>query len=133
MQTMEHRQSARVRSFLRGEIIHSNGSSRTECTIRDLSDGGARIEAPPSVTVPEFFDLLIPQKGVKQRARIVWRHGLDLGLTFAMETSAHAPVEGPMDVKIRMLELESEVARLRTQLMEMKSVIATFVETKQSA
>jgi hypothetical protein len=84
----EHRNTNRIRSFLRGEIVHSNGSSKTECTVRDISDGGARIEAPPSVTVPEFFTLLIPQRGLSQRARIVWRQGGELGISFEIQQPA---------------------------------------------
>jgi uncharacterized protein YeaC (DUF1315 family) len=133
MQYDDKRNSPRVRSFLRGEIIHSHGSSKTECTIRDLSGLGARIEAPPSVTVPEFFELFIPQKELRFQAQIVWRHNQELGLSFANETASQPVVKARDEVKMRMLELESEVSKLRAQLAEMKNAIETIAETKRSA
>lgn len=123
--TTEHRTSPRVRSFLRGEIIHSNGSSKTECTVRDLSDGGARIEAPSTVTLPEFFDLHIPLRGAMYRAQIIWRHGHELGLHFAKPEAKDGQVPEPRssDMKLRMLELENEIVRLREQLSDMRRIV----------
>ncbi|HUN10794.1 MAG TPA: PilZ domain-containing protein [Rhabdaerophilum sp.] len=130
----ENRSSTRVRSFLRGEIIHSNGASKTECIVRDLSDGGARIDAPSTVTVPEFFDLHIPLRGVVYRAQIIWRHGLELGLQFAKpkENEATVPDQKSSDVKFRMLELEGEVAKLRAQLAEMRRIVEHVVGDKMT-
>ncbi len=138
MTIADHRTSSRVRSFLRGEIIHSNGFSKTECTVRDISADGARIEAPPSVTVPEYFDLVIPQRNAVHRSRIVWRHGSELGVSFEDVQHAPAPVttpakasppdDGPLELKIRMLELEAEIAKLRSQFAEMQAAINTLAK-----
>jgi hypothetical protein len=137
MDENDHRHSIRVRSFLRGEIVHSNGNSRTECTVRDLSDTGARVDAPPSVTVPEFFELHIPQRNLIFKARIARRQGQELGLIFETPAAApapsHAAEETPVEVKLRMLELETEVLRLRAQLSEMKGVIDTIAQNKKTA
>lgn len=133
MQT-EHRTSPRVRSFLRGEIIHSNGSSKTECIVRDLSEGGARVEAPATVTVPEFFELHIPLRNAIYRAQIVWQHGQDLGLQFAKPEAKDftIPDEKSSDVKFRMLELENEVSRLRTQLADMRRIVERVISDKMT-
>lgn len=135
MSTADHRTSNRARSFLRGEIIHSNGNSRTDCTIRDLSDGGARIEAPPSVTVPEFFELIIPQRNMRQRARIVWRHSAELGISFQNQHQPPSPSleDTPLEIKMRMMELELETAKLRAQLAEMRAVVDNFILDKKTA
>jgi hypothetical protein len=135
MSETEGRTANRTRSFLRGEIVHSNGNSRTECTVRDLSDTGARIEAPPSVTVPEYFDLVIPQRNIRHRARIVWRHQAELGLTFEDILQQPAPVaeQSSPEIRIRMMELELETAKLRAQLAEMRSIVEVFVRDKKSA
>ena len=135
MSETEGRTTSRIRSFLRGEIIHSNGNSRTECTVRDLSDTGARIEAPPSVTVPEYFELLIPQRNVRHRARIVWRHQAELGLIFedVVQQPKPAVEQTSPEIRIRMMELELETAKLRAQLAEMRSIVEVFVRDKKSA
>lgn len=99
-----------------------------------MSEGGARIEAPSSVTVPEFFDLVIPQRGTRQRARIVWRHGTELGISFQDMQAPPAPAKDkPFDVKKRMLELEVEIAKLRVQLAEMQDVVERLAREKRSA
>ena len=135
----DHRAAGRVRAFLRGEIIHSNGNSRTECTVRDLSEGGARIEAPASVTVPEFFELYIPLKGLRHRARMMWRAGNELGISFMTEAPKPAPAAEPqstqqeLEVRIKLLELEAETARLRAQLTEMQGIVNMLVKERGAA
>lgn len=135
----DHRSTGRVRAFMRGEIIHSNGNSRTECTVRDLSDGGARVEAPASVTVPEFFELYIPLKQLRHRARMMWRAGNELGISFISEPAKAAPAtkepsaSGEMEIRMKLLELEAESARMRLQLTEMQGLIATIMKEKGAA
>lgn len=135
MTTVENRATARVRSFLRGEILHSNGNSRTECTIRDLSEGGARIEAPQSVTIPEFFDLFIPQRNLRHRVRMIWRHASEFGVSFQNEHQAPPPSieENPNEIRMRMLELELEAAKLRSQIAEMRTMIELLVKERKTA
>ena len=135
MTTIEHRAASRVRSFLRGEILHSNGNSRTECTIRDLSEGGARIEAPQSVTVPEFFDLFIPQRNLRHRVRIIWRHASEFGVSFQNEHQPPVPSieENPNEIRMRMLELELETTKLKATIAEMRTMIELLVQDRKSA
>lgn len=135
----DHRTSGRVRAFLRGEIIHSNGNSRTECTVRDISEGGARIEAPASVTLPEFFELLIPLKNARHRARMTWRAGNEIGVSFITEAARPTPVTTAAEahaalqdkeVRGRLQELEVETTRLRAQLAQMQNIIDTLVKER---
>lgn len=123
----EHRNALRIRSFLRGEIIHSNGNSKTECTIRDISETGARLQVPASVTLPECFDLVIPQKGMSERARIVWNHGGEIGVLFenrfaATHSAATASAPGG-DTNRRIAELEAEVTKLRQHMASVRAMV----------
>lgn len=131
----DHRTTNRVRSFLRAEIVHSNGNSRTECTVRDLSDTGARVEAPASVTVPEFFELYIPLKALRHRARMMWRAGNEMGVAFVEHAQPAAPAktEADMEVRLRLLELEAETARLKLQLTEMQHIVNALVKERSIA
>lgn len=136
----DHRNAGRVRAFLRGEIIHSKGASRTECTVRDLSEGGARLEAPASVTVPEFFELYIPLKGQRHRARIMWRAGNELGAAFIVEApkpdaaaealATQHETKHDLEVSIKLLELEVETKRLRAQLAAMQETVDQLVKDR---
>lgn len=113
------RQSERARSFLRGEIVHSNGASRTECTIRDISEVGARIQVPRSVTLPEYFELSIPQKGRHERAKIIWIKDGEIGVVFSEEViSSPAASHSRSELEHRIHMLESELYRMRMELNE---------------
>ncbi len=130
--TAEHRNTTRIRSFLRGEVQHSNGSSRTECTVRDLSVSGARMEIPSSVTLPEYFELFIPQRNLREKSRIVWRHANEIGVAFqnSHQSAPSAPEDNPLELKVRVLELEAETTRLRAELAEVRGMVATLMRQK---
>lgn len=52
------------------------------CIIRNLSDGGAKLEVEKVVGVPNSFDLFA--RGIDPRAcRVVWRALRELGVQFA--------------------------------------------------
>lgn len=141
---LDHRTAVRVRSFLRAEIIHSHGNSRTECTVRDLSDGGARVEAPASVTIPEYFELFIPMRNITRKARMMWRAGNEIGVSFVQERVAPAPAPPPpvrtqaeteidAEVRLKLLTLEAETARLRAQLAEMQNVVSILMKDRAAS
>ena len=125
----ELRHEARVRSFLRGEILHSGGSMKTECTVRDISEDGARIEVPTSFTLPENFELFIPARNQRFRAKTVWRQGQEIGVEFkTSERSNREPVaqHGQSELHQRIQTLEDELTRMRRQFAQMRSAIERF-------
>ena len=77
----ERRAVARHRTFLKGVLAFNNGNSSEDCLVRDLTEAGALIELPHP-RAPPGFDLLVPSKGLRKRARIVWRTGGRLGVSF---------------------------------------------------
>jgi len=132
MSGIEQRTTIRTRSLLKGEIVHSGGYSRTECVVRDLSLGGARIQPPQSVTIPENFELVVPQKNLRLKAKIVWSHASEIGCSFQNEHQAPMPdvTEFPNEVRTRMLELELETAKMRTQVLEMRAMLDELMRDK---
>ena len=52
-----------------------------ECTVSDLSQGGARLSLGRSHGLPDEFRLSI-ENGLKRLCRIVWRKGNDVGVAF---------------------------------------------------
>ena len=114
MMMVEARRSERVRSFLRARIIFNNHSSTIDCTIKNFSRNGAKIELPNTATIPNEFDLEIPQKGRTYRARLSWRAETAVGVEFIeAEPSVH---EAPRDAIQRF---EAENARLRANLLQL--------------
>lgn len=137
--SIDHRQSVRMRTFLKGRIVFNNGSSSMDCLIRDLSATGARLEVSETTSLPEVFDLYIQNKDQTFRSTLRWRRSEGVGVTFddlaakpapaAAEAAAPASAADPsLTILVRRIaELEAENAALR-------SVIASIGrETASSA
>jgi hypothetical protein len=115
----DKRRSRRARSLLKGQIIFNNRYSILDCTIRDISETGARIAFAHPLEIPEEFELDIPKKELTARARVVWSNGSEHGLIFIQEleaqgvTSPHPTDRAAFsqtDIEIQVL---LEEARLR--------------------
>ena len=118
--TLERRRTARQKSLLRGTIPFNNRRSILDCVIRDISPYGARLIFSDAVTVPDVFELNIPQKEQTLRSHIIWRHGDEVGVAFA----PHARVDAPQmdsDLAARVQRLEAEIASLKRMLRQLKA------------
>ncbi len=63
-------------------IQAEHGSLSRECTITDISEGGARLFVADA-DLPDQFSLVISaDKPIREECRIVWRLGGELGVTF---------------------------------------------------
>lgn len=110
------RTSPRTRTFLKGRAIFNNRMSTMDCVVRNVSSTGAKLQLAESVTLPEQFELDIPQKGETVRVRLRWRRGDEVGVSFATPMAEPMP---PADLQERLRDLELENARLRQLIMEM--------------
>jgi hypothetical protein len=66
----EPKVAVRQRTFLKGTVYYDNRRASIECTIRDLSDSGARVTFEHPVTVPDHIELFIAHKQQTLRARV---------------------------------------------------------------
>jgi hypothetical protein len=114
----EHRIHPRIRSLIGGRIEFNNRQSTMDCIIRELSEGGAKLEISQSITLPEEFDLLIPKRNQSHHVRICWRHEDFIGVEFVTPGSL-----GPKttDYPGLVKHLEAENASLRRQLEELRA------------
>src|SRR3954452_22989390 len=78
----DQRVAPRMRTLIAARISFNNGQSALDCLIRNLSDTGAKLIVSAAVTLPECFDLIVPQKSLTRRARIAWRRGEAIGVRF---------------------------------------------------
>ena len=120
-QPPDHRIALRERIFLQAHISYSNGAISTTCTVMQISATGARLNLAGTVTLPEIFDISIPQKGIACRAQIVWREPTRAGIRFLAGPAVDATADGEHFEKIRALEalnakLRAQVAELTTKL-----------------
>ena len=76
------RKSVRRRSYKRGTAAFNHKSSTISCIVRDLSDGGARLQVEGLFRPPHVFDLLVPMDDWEAACEVVWRKDGELGVKF---------------------------------------------------
>ncbi|WP_298356703.1 PilZ domain-containing protein [Rhodoblastus sp.] len=112
----DHRKEHRRRAYLGATITFNERSSVVDCLVRNLSEGGARLEMAHPISLPTEFEVTIPRRGEYWRARQAWRDSLALGVTFV-------PSDSGTDVSIesarRIKQLQSERDALAKRLAEM--------------
>jgi hypothetical protein len=89
----ERRKAPRRRVLFTGKIVYINNSYSADCTIRDLSTGGARILVRADAMLADPF-LIVVKEAVVHQSRTAWI-GLPLvGLEFVKSTplSGEAPL-----------------------------------------
>jgi hypothetical protein len=118
----ERRSSRRSKSFLRGYVYVSRQRGALSCLIRDLSEKGARIIFSDNVTLPDAFELYIPQRDQTLRAKVRWRHKDEIGLAFVTAEQNHAGDAqlSENEVVQRVAMLEAEIDALRGVLKKLK-------------
>ena len=56
-----------------------------DCTIRDISDTGARLICGDQTAVPSQFQLITKADNLMRDVRVQWRRGGELGVLFTSE------------------------------------------------
>lgn len=78
---MDNRSTVRRRTLKAGKIVLSDRTS-IDCTIRDMSDGGAKLEFPAITLLPHEFHLMIVSENVLIPCEPAWQRGLSWGVRF---------------------------------------------------
>jgi PilZ domain len=79
---MEKRRHARAMTAYSAKIMTVEDTPlQIECTVADLSQGGARLSLRPSRNLPNEFRLSI-ENGVKRLCKVVWKRGNEVGVAF---------------------------------------------------
>src|SRR3954466_4919510 len=78
----ERRESQRHRTFLAGKVIFGANRFQIDCSVRDLSSGGARLSLADPLAIPSVFELHLPARGAVFRAEVRWRKGRQIGVMF---------------------------------------------------
>lgn len=77
---VENRATRRRRVILAAKVAF--GATTADCTIRDISESGARVHAPTVLGLPEEVHLLIFREGRIVRAKRIWADFPFFGLKF---------------------------------------------------
>ena len=78
---VEKRAYARHRVFKGGRLAFNAGGS-IECTVRNISPGGARVDVNSPIALPKQLTLLIDADHFKRRCHPVWTHDTHVGIAF---------------------------------------------------
>jgi hypothetical protein len=79
------RSATRARVLKGAKIVHLNQWSLTDCTVRDLSQTGAKLLCGDPMSIPSNFRFLLPADNTIQEARVVWRREGMIGIEFTSE------------------------------------------------
>ncbi len=83
--TDNKRKSTRLRVLKGAKIVPLATWSLTDCTVRDLSETGAKLRCTDAAKVPDEFRFLLPTENTIQKAKVVWREGDIMGIEFTGE------------------------------------------------
>jgi hypothetical protein len=112
---IERRAHPRHKTFIKGRIYFNNRLSSMDCIVRDVGEQGGRLEFSESVTLPNVFELYLPNKDEYFQAHVIWRKGHDIGIAWTPEALLNPrPESGRTDLHLadRVTKLEREVALL---------------------
>jgi diguanylate cyclase (GGDEF)-like protein len=87
LRSTDRRREIRQRVFKRGLIHMIDSDATTNCNVRNISARGAGLRIDAAFAVPEIFDLEVTGSGEKQRVRVRWQTGVNLGVEFIDLTS----------------------------------------------
>ncbi len=78
----EQRKASRFRALKAAQMVFNDGASTIDCTLRDISDRGARLKVESPVGIPERFTLLIVADGGHYECQVAWRRVDEIGVVF---------------------------------------------------
>jgi hypothetical protein len=101
----ERRRERRARVLLKGKIVYAHSLLSADCTIRDLSPGGARITVNPEAIAHAPY-LIVVRDVVVHRSRTIWQTAQQAGMRFlgTFDLSAETPLH-PRAIQRIWLEL----------------------------
>ena len=123
----QERRAPRERAFLSARISYSNGAISTPCTIMQISATGARLNIAEAISLPDVFQITIPQKSVDCRATLVWRRGDVAGVAFQrVEAPQEQPAGDAANARIKALTAEND--KLKTRVGELTAKLARLTD-----
>ena len=78
---IEKRATPRHRVLKRGMLAFSGGGG-LDCTVRNISESGARLDIANPLGIPDTFMLVIETDQFMRRCRAVWSSEQRLGVAF---------------------------------------------------
>jgi len=116
---IERRALVRHKTFFKGRIYFNNRLSSMDCIVRDATANGGRLEVSDSVTLPNAFEIYLPNKDEYFHAKVEWRKGGSLGISWMPEQFPKQKYDRSSTehgIADRLAKLEHQVAQLQKRL-----------------
>lgn len=79
------RAAHRQRVLKSAKIVSMNQWSLIDCTVRDMSETGAKLMVADPMTIPNLCRFLLPADNTIRDARVAWRRDGSVGIEFIGE------------------------------------------------
>lgn len=79
------------RRVLKAGRILFGGCVTLECSVRDISDTGARLEFKDAAQVPDTFQLFVELDGLSAECAVAWRRATIVGVGFTASPRMGTP------------------------------------------
>lgn len=91
MTVAESRVAKRLRVLKAARIFLPRSQSIIDCTVRDVSDTGAKVFCAQPSEVPDEFRLVILQDNTIRDVKVMWRKSDSLGIHFTSPATRAPP------------------------------------------
>ncbi len=81
-QIAESRTERRARTLRHAEIVFNQGRSVFDCTVRNLSPGGALLEVASMLGIPQHFDIVLDRSLGHRPCTVRWHTDRLMGVHF---------------------------------------------------
>ncbi len=99
---VNQRKTPRKKTLLGGKVVYGDGQHVRDCTIRDLSETGAKIAIPKGECIPTRVFLIDRRTPIAYEATVSWIKAPDFGLTFLKAHSLKGDVPPELDYLKRL-------------------------------
>jgi hypothetical protein len=87
-----------------GILLAKGGLLSFKCTIRDMSETGARLIVEDPVGIPEHFELVVELDGLRGDCEVVRRRGNELGVRFTAPVRQGKPLRSQVVTSSTVVE-----------------------------
>lgn len=93
MDNVDGRVAKRLRVLKSAKIISNLSQSAVDCTVRDLSETGAKLLTAKAADLPDEFRIIFTQDNTIRDALVKWRKVGELGIVFTSEAKRAPPLK----------------------------------------
>jgi hypothetical protein len=79
---MDHNRIVPRKRILKSGIIDLGAGELVVCTVKNISETGALVEANTPLFIPDKFKLIVQTEGLSRPCQVIWRKEKRMGVKF---------------------------------------------------